>query len=159
MKLTHIGKATFLSALSILLITSSASAAPQSTYSVYTGTYSGIHDSGAVTIYIASNGAVLCTFDSSSAQSPLIDPYVMTNAIATGASINDGFAGIGFSCANTVSPLTFGHQLPLFAAVGSQPFPPTGTFPNISFSGTWFNAQGDRGTFQATHPQVATDTH
>lgn len=151
--------ALFVSIASLAVAGSDALAGPAATYSVFTGTYSGNHDSGTVTIALGTDGAALCMFASGSTKSPLIDPFVM-NAFAAGASINTGFGGIGFSCASSVDALTFGHQVPLIAAVARQVFPPAGTasqYPDTSFSGTWFNDVGDKGTFQVAYSEA--DSH
>ena len=142
-------KALFLSVLPFGFFASGAFAGPAATYAVFTGTYIGGGDSGTATVAFGSDGSVQCTFASSA--SPLL------NTTALGASLNSGWAGIGFTCAGAVGPLTFGHQPPLIGVVGTQTFPPTGTYPDISFNGTWFNNLGDRGTFQVAYSAAASN--
>jgi hypothetical protein len=148
-------KALLLSALPFCLIVSTASARPMVTYPAYSGTYSGVHDSGAMTVFLGSDGSVLCRFNSGSSDSPLTNPFVMPGVSANGATLNNGFAGTAFSCASLAGSVNFAYQLPLVGVVGMQPFPPIYTADSkpAAFSGTWFNSSGDQGNFQVSYSQ------
>ncbi|MBN8887531.1 MAG: hypothetical protein J0I77_17535 [Rudaea sp.] len=150
-------KALLLSALPFCLIASAASAGPMVTYSAYSGTYSGVHDSGAMTVFLGSNGSVLCRFNSGSSDSPLANPFVMPGVSANGATLNNGFAGTAFSCASLAGSVNFAYQLPLVGVVGTQPFPPIYAADSkpVAFSGTWFNSRGDQGNFQVSYSPSA----